>query len=326
MRIFVVVFFFLLSIGGIQAQALLNEVKVNPPGTDEPFEFIEIKGTAGAVLNNLYITAFEGDSGSAGNCDRVFPIRNVTLGSTGLLFVGSSLGYSSVPAGTVYKDTLVFGVPGGVFENGSISFLLIFSPVPIVQGSDYDTNNDGNLELPTGAVVLDAMGWTNGDPSSRVYGGVTLTQSVGTPDAAVRFFGNTTANSVSAWYNGDLVGSGNSVTFDPLEISSNFPAGGKLSPGDHNFPNPNAIADRSSSDFSFSVSPNPVVDFLQIKGERDLRNLNIRIFDLQNRCIKTIDNFTTNSVLDLSSISDGVYLLILENEGRKDYIRFVKHH
>lgn len=318
-------FLCLISFSGIQAQALLNEVKVNPPGTDEPFEFIEIKGTAGAVLNDLYITAFEGDSGSAGNCDRVFPIRNVTLGSTGLLLVATSLGYSNIPSGTIFKDTLVFGVPGGVFENGSISFLLIFSPVPIVQGSDYDSNNDGVLELPIGAVILDAMGWTNGDPSSRVYGGVTLTQSVGTPDAAVRFFGNTTANSVSAWYNGDLVGNGNSVTFDPLEISSNFPAGGKLSPGDHNFPNPNSISDRGENEISFSLFPNPAGNFVSVTFLGNNHEMNLHFFDLQGRSILSIENYSVNSTIDVSDFPQGIYFLGLEGNGRKAYLRFVKH-
>lgn len=316
---------FLLMNGlGLFAQALLNEVKVNPPSTDEPYEFIEIKGTPGATLNNVYITAFEGDSGSAGNCDRVFPIRNVTLGSTGLLFVGTTLGYPSIPSGTIYKDTLVFGVPGGVFENGSISFLLIFSNVPIVQGSDYDTNNDGTLELPAGAVILDAMGWTNGDPSSRVYGGVTLTQSVGTPDAAVRFFGNNTANSVSAWYNGDLVGSGNTSVFDPLEISSNFPNGGKLSPGDHNFPNPNGV--RGQDDFvnGIKVSPNPSSHFLSLTGNGLNTEMLVQIYDVSGRKLLPEGLHYDFEKIQISSLSAGIYYLGLESGDRKGYIRFVK--
>jgi|694.fasta_scaffold01549_8 hypothetical protein len=324
MRIFVSVLLLLLKISAINAQALLNEVKVNPPSTDEPFEFIEIKGTPGATLNNLYITAFEGDSGSAGNCDRVFPIRNVTLGSTGLLFVGTTLGYPSVPAGTIYKDTLVFGVPGGVFENGSISFLLIFSTIPIVQGSDYDTNNDGTLELPSGAVVLDAMGWTNGDASSRVYGGVTLTQSIGTPDAAVRFYGNNTANSVSAWYNGDLVGTGNTSEFDPLEISSNFPNGGKLSPGDHNFPNPNSLPSNELIDLNIAVSPNPAQDFLTLTGHDLSADLVIQLYDLSGRKLLPEGQPYNFERIRISSLSAGIYYLGLESGDRKSYIRFVK--
>ena len=41
-----------------QAQLLLNEIVVNPPGSDEPFEFIELKGNPGITLNNMYVCVF----------------------------------------------------------------------------------------------------------------------------------------------------------------------------------------------------------------------------------------------------------------------------
>ena len=48
-----------------KAQLLLNEVKVNPPLNDNPFEFIELKGTPGSLITNTYLIVLEGDSGSA---------------------------------------------------------------------------------------------------------------------------------------------------------------------------------------------------------------------------------------------------------------------
>ena len=195
----------------------MNEIVVNPPGADEPFEFIELVGNPGITINNIYVCVFEGDSASAGNCDLVIPLNNITLGSNGLLFIATSLGFANVPAATTFIDTLNFGIPGGVLENGNTTFAVIFSPTPIVNNADYDTNNDGTLDLPSGAILQDAVGWNNGDLTALIYGGVVLTQSAGTPDAAVRFFGNTTPFSKPAWYNGDLTGSTN---FDPLEISS----------------------------------------------------------------------------------------------------------
>jgi hypothetical protein len=172
-----------------KAQLLINEVLVNPPGSDEPFEFIELKGTPGSTLNNIYVCVFEGDSASAGNSDLVIPLRNVTLGSNGLLFIGSTLAYNNLPSETTKKDTLIFGIPGGVLENGNISFVVIFSPSGILTNVDYDLDNDGVLELPFGASIQDGVGWTNGDATAIIYGGVVLDQSAGTPDAAVRFFG-----------------------------------------------------------------------------------------------------------------------------------------
>ena len=43
---------------------LLNELKVNPPGPDGPFEYIEIKGNPGALLTNVYLLAIEGNAGN----------------------------------------------------------------------------------------------------------------------------------------------------------------------------------------------------------------------------------------------------------------------
>jgi len=241
------------------AQLLLNEMIVNPPGTDDPFEFIELKGEPGSSINQLFLCVFEGDSASAGNCDLAIPLRNITLGSNGLLFVGSTLGYPNLPSATVKRDTLLFAVPGGYLENGNTTFALVFSTTNIIEDVDYDTNNDGVLDLPQGAVLMDAVGWTNGDQYAKIYGGVTLTQSAGTPDAAVRFFGNTTAFSKPAWYNGDLT---DLTVFDQLEISDNFPVGGAVTPGNHNVPN-NGVGFESIQNNVSSVYPNPASEFIQ---------------------------------------------------------------
>ncbi|MFN7690616.1 MAG: hypothetical protein ACK5QU_06010, partial [Bacteroidota bacterium] len=113
------------------AQLLLNEVKVNPPGNDNPFEFIELKGTPGSLITNTYLVILEGDSGSAGNADLVIRLNNITLGSNGLYFIGTSLGYT-INSPTIMRDTLIFGIPGGIIENGSSTFMLVFSTTPIV--------------------------------------------------------------------------------------------------------------------------------------------------------------------------------------------------
>jgi len=284
-----------------QAQLLLNEIVVNPQGSDEPFEFIELKGNPGSTLNNIYVCVFEGDSASAGNCDLVIPLNNITLGSNGLLLIATSLGFANVPAATTFIDTLNFGIPGGVLENGNTTFAVIFSPIPIVHNADYDTNNDGTLDLPSGAILQDAVGWNNGDLTALIYGGVVLTQSAGTPDAAVRFFENTTPFSKPAWYNGDLTGSTN---FDSLEISSNFPIGGFLTPGDFNVPNlvgiENAIATQ------IEIYPNPCSNQFRISGLQN--EVPYKVCDLAGRTL--IQGLTSDGIVEIpNTMASGTYFV-----------------
>ena len=282
-----------------QAQLLLNEIVVNPPGADEPFEFIELKGNPGNTLNNIYVCVFEGDSASAGNCDLVIPLNNITLGSNGLLLIATSLGFTDVPSATTFIDTLIFGIPGGLLENGNTSFAVIFSPTPMVYNADYDTNNDGTLDLPAGAILQDAVGWNNGDLTALIYGGVVLTQSAGTPDAAVRFFENTTPFSKPAWYNGDLTGS---TSFDPLEISSNFPLGGSITPGDFNTPNSVGIEQAIVS--NLEIYPNPCSNQFRICGLQN--EISFKVYDLTGRTF--IQGLTSDGIVEIpNNIAIGTY-------------------
>ncbi len=295
----------------VKAQLLLNEIKVNPPGNDNPFEFIELKGTAGSMLSNTYLLILECDSGSAGNSDLVIRLNNITLGSNGLYFIGTSLGYP-IAAPTLLRDTLIFGIPGGILENGSSTYMLVFSNTPIVYGIDYDTNNDGVLELPQGAVILDSFGWiTAGVTTAILYTSAVLAQSNGTPDAAVRFYGNNDANSAAAWYCGDLIGTGASGTFDALEISFNFPTGGALSPGDHNLPNTLAVKEIDATK-QLMVSPNPAQNKIKVLGING--NATYQVFDMTGK-LRASGQVLLNqqTEIDVLDFTDGLYLLKVFN-------------
>ena len=304
-----------LFLNNLNAQLLLNELYANRPGAvgnDEPYEFIELKGTPGTTLNKLYVVVFESDSGSAGNADLVIPINNVSLGSNGLILIGTQLGYPSVNPETVFIDTLIFGLP--ILENGSISFAVIFSNTPILTDVDYDTNNDGVLDLPPGAVVQDAVGWTNGELTALIYGGVTLTQSAGTPDAAVRFFDNNTPFSQTAWYNGDLA---TATTFDDLEISSNFPDGGGITPGDINIPNDGLGLQEQGT--SVDIFPNPCSDKLYIKGMPTLTDVEWTFTSIDGKLVHA--TVQADGSLDTSFLPHGLYIL----QGVSSQIVFRKH-
>lgn len=297
--------FILFSFVNLHSQLLLNEILVNPPGPDDGKEFIELKGTPGSTLSNIYVVVFEGDPGSAGNSDLVIPLNGITLGSNGLLFIGTSLGYPNIAPPTVFKDTLIFGLP--ILENGSTSFLVLFSPTPILTNVDYDNNNDGVLELPQGAIIQDAVGWSNGDVDALIYGGVVLSQSAGTPDAAVRFFDNTTPSSASAWYNGDLVGPNQ---FDPLEVSANFPQGAGITPGGINVPN-NGVGFTPVALSNLHLFPNPASDWVQLNGLEHHPAI-IQLFDMGGRMHSVA--CSPEGKIDVSDLTSGLYMLIVQDK------------
>ncbi len=169
-------------------------------------------------------------------------LQGRTLGSNGLLVIKSpTSGHTVASATTVVTDSKFDSVSTGVLSKQSVTFVLAMSSSAFVEGNDYDTNDDGTLDgLPTGFTLLDNVGWLDEDAGDRVYGGVSLTQNQGVPDAATRFLSND-ATSSTAWYNGDLYDVGNDpaqLNYDTTRTSSNFPIGSaipRITPGSPNF-------------------------------------------------------------------------------------------
>ncbi len=216
---------------------LINELDVNPGGTDAPCEYVELRGTPNAIIQDVYFVAFEGDGAAAGTADVVLGFGNPgpAFGSNGLIvFTGTAAcGSRTYPAETArFQTTFLDSPAAGAIENGTNSYLLISSATAITPGTDYDTDNNGTLEgLPGGATILDAVAWTDGDAGDIMYGGVTLSAAGGTIGAATRFLNNTTPNSAAAWYAGAMTGTNDATTYSPTVRTSNFPSDGALTPG-----------------------------------------------------------------------------------------------
>ena len=222
--------------------ALVNELKVNPPGTDDGWEFVELRGSPGASLAGLYFLTVEGDPGTGGTdtgvVDFVVDLGTAcsgacSFGPNGLLYIKATSGHPSQDA-----DTNVLELPDldtGSLENGTTSYILLSSPVDFAGGSDLDANDDGTLELPVGASILDSIAWTDGDAGDLLYGGVVCTPASGTPDAATRLPSDT-STSADAWYCGDLDGADPDVAgYDEATGSEWMPSGAVLTPGAENY-------------------------------------------------------------------------------------------
>ena len=73
-----------------------------------------------------------------------------------------------------------------------------------------------------------------------------------------------------------------------------------------------------------SVYPNPAQDFLNVKG-LELNNAQVQILDISGRIVNTSLFKVNNSTIDISSLSQGTYHLVLYNNSEKvDIVKFLK--
>ncbi len=238
---------------------VINELKVNIPEDEHGKQFIELKGQASETLKNVYMVAVDGDETGDeekpfedwGYVDYARSLDGVKVGKNGLILIKNPGEYNTDadPYTTLVGDADIRtydededgeAYKDGILEHDAVTYLLVQSDTPITKGSDLDRNNDGVLELPEGAVILDSVGWEAG---GRTYTDAALVQSASDPDAATRFYGNTEAGSKEAWANGDIYENpdkedeerADEVLYDTLQASSNLPPKASVTPGSHNF-------------------------------------------------------------------------------------------
>ena len=252
---------------------LINEIEANPPGNTvagDIYQYVELIGAPGASLTNLYFVELDGNGATAGTAEYVMNLTGATLGTNGLLMIKSpDGGHTSGPGTTVVTDPQFDQAGGALGKNGknTDSFYLVYSTTPIVESTDYDTNNDGAVDgAMASALTLDNVGWSDGNVGAIVYGGVSLKQSSGTPDAATRFVSNATPSSAAAWYNGDLYDVGNDPTqllYDATRHSANMPlvpSTPSLTPGAPNFDEPPVVVTTAGTDFYLQNTGAAVID------------------------------------------------------------------
>ena len=219
------------------ADPVLNEVSFNPPSTDNPYEYIELKGTPGASLTGYQVLYLEGDAGaSLGVAKLVFSLSGATIGANGTFVLKSGVGGHTLPAGANQQADNAFDATNGGLENGTGTFLLV-KGATFLQSTDYDTNDDGTLDLPVNGVVVDAIASTDGGSTDRAYGPIVALASGGQPGAVTRFSDDDRLITLGAWYGGIAAGAVNTgLLYDVAHMSSNAPSGAPtLTPGDVNY-------------------------------------------------------------------------------------------
>ncbi len=170
----------LIFIQGINAQTYINEIYMQSSTTNQ---YIEFRGTpSSTIANGTYLVYLRSFASGAGRPAHVFDLSGYTFGSNGYLVLLQA-GTPYVPNASATTITAT-GTAWGNLDSGtddnmsdsSYSVLLITAPSAPVYNTDYDSNNDGNLEgVATNWTILDAIAYSNhtyeiGDFNS-IYGG-----------------------------------------------------------------------------------------------------------------------------------------------------------
>lgn len=211
---------------------LMSEILFNQPGNDGGGEIIEIAGTPNVGLGSFYVVVIGGDVGDdEGATNLVVDLGAYSNGANGTTLIGSANNFNfEIPAGTTFigLDELDVEFVGGN-DNGSSTYALVYSPLtPLLVGRfDYDWDNDGGLELPLGAVIVDSIGYKDNSSSDTTYGGgsnTIITNPTEPYDALSRLPGTTGRNNASNWYGGDLLGASDALVYNDL-IATGTPGG-----------------------------------------------------------------------------------------------------
>ena len=140
------------------AAIILNEIFVNPAGTDNGREFIELRSTTDGVeaMSGLTLLVIEGEGTAAGIVDQALSLGAFSTGTNGLFLWRDSA--------TVLSPTLAAATTLNVadfspdIENGTQTYVLVDGFSGAI-GTDYDADDNGALDSTPWSSVLDAVGY-----------------------------------------------------------------------------------------------------------------------------------------------------------------------
>jgi hypothetical protein len=221
---------------------LLNEIYMNSPGNDPPHEFIELSGLANMGLGSLYYVAIEGLAGpNTGAFDKVVDLGHYSSGSNGLtLLTPQEPGYAfNVNAETTHiQDLGTVAIENINTNNDSVTIMLVYSPTRELStfAFDYDWDDDGSLDLPLGAQIVDSLGVRTLARDDQVYGPTAniLSFTAAEVDSVSRKRDDSDRNDGTAWFGGNLTSAGDDYLLYEASSTALPVTGASMSPGDLN--------------------------------------------------------------------------------------------
>jgi hypothetical protein len=147
-----------LCVGSSHATMLLNEVFVNPAGTDNGREFIELRSSTDGVeaMTGLTLVIIEGEGTNAGIVDQALDLGAFSTGTNGLfLWRDSATALLPAPEAATTLNVADFSPD---IENGTQTYAIV-SGFSGAVGTDYDADDDGVLDSTPWTGVEDAVGY-----------------------------------------------------------------------------------------------------------------------------------------------------------------------
>jgi hypothetical protein len=334
------------------AQLYINEIFVSPPGTDETFEYVEIRGVPDAVIPaGTYFFGVDGDGddgSSPGDVEGdIVDLSGLSIGSNGYLVL-----LSSVPTPHIYTvdpgATVVLNAYDGNFEDQTHTFFLITSAIAPTTSDDIDSDNDGTPDgVYLGWTVHDSISFADNDGilphdefaySNVIFAmetivtvgtlkypaGATVIQTTTQYDYAARI-GNSTGSVVtndentSDWVGGDIPSSTTnprvwvfSGTSD--RVTPNSFSGSELNHiGKQNPTQNTTLSINKVLGSKFSIFPNPANNFITIQSA-DVKVSSVEIYSLLGQKVLVVDELKNNQI-NVANLSRGMYLLKISAEG-----------
>jgi hypothetical protein len=221
---------------------LLSEIYMNSPGNDPPHEFIELSGLPNMGLGSLYYVAIEGLVGpNTGAFDKVVDLGPYSNGSNGLTLLTPQepgFAFNVNPDTTQIQDLGTVAMENVNTNNDSVTIMIVYSPTRELStfAFDYDWDDDGSLDLPLGAQIVDSLGVRTLGQDDQVYGPTAniLSFTAAEVDSISRKRNDSDRNDGTAWFGGNLTSAGDDYLL--YEDTSNaLPVtGASMSPGDIN--------------------------------------------------------------------------------------------
>ncbi len=324
----------------------INELIASISGTDEPDEYIELRGPVSGVLPaGTYFITVEGDGedGDVGEVEEILDLSGLSFGSNGYLTItydnsGAGNSYTTLLAAAAssdYTDVQVTGYDGNLLDY-SATYMLISAPAAPSKGDKIDSDPDGELDGISTWNIYDSVSSLDNDGPGTEYGYGQINIATAYTAAPSMFDGPSTStwlsiddgssstaniyyiarqNSSTGYTINDwMAGQTNSTSVRPnWTFTGDLPrvhpdALASTSLPDSTFGGPNNAVLSVNEVFAtnFKIYPNPASDYINIES----KSVKVSSVDMYNVLgAKVLSSELTEDRVNVSNLVKGVYFM-----------------